>query len=199
MKKHLLIMGLILLSLTGFAKADDDEAGPDDFNLHQIDEHPNGFEIYRYARPDKDEIKYLCDLGIQEVFVLEGTGAEFENGKLAKHCPNLKVVYDENQNAHIPVTKTFLNTFDRWVQDAQATGKKIAFRCKIGAHRTGRLAAYYQMKYQNLTTEDAIVIMKKYGKYMMFHKDLDNQVVALKDFIRNRPCSEKSKHCVIDQ
>ncbi len=166
-------------------------------NLHLIESRANGFALYRTGAPDKKEVKELCDLGIQEIMVLSGD-AEKHELKYQDECPTLKVIYNEKQSDDIALTKGFLNDFDTWVTDAQATGKKIAFRCVCGCHRTGRLAAYYQMKYQNITSVDAIAVMNKHGKVMFLHQALKPQVRAMQDHLQGRACSQEEKYCLKD-
>lgn len=168
-------------------------------NLHLIDSEPEtGFAIYRMGQPDADEIKRLCDLGVEEIFVLSGNADKHEL-KHQDQCPSLRVVYNEKQNPKKPLTNEFLEDFDNWVSEARTVGKKIAFRCNCGCHRTGRLAAYYQMKYQKITASDAIAIMMKHGKWMILYPSLDNQVRALEDYIKGRECRQKTKYCVMPQ
>ncbi|MFN8369122.1 MAG: dual specificity protein phosphatase family protein [Bacteriovoracaceae bacterium] len=187
--KYFLLIIFSIGIFSGQAKAEN--------NLHLIDSDPTtGFAIYRYSKPDKNDMKMLCDLGIEEVVVLSGTATKHEY-KYQTECPTLKVVYNEEQSTKVPVTAQFLTFFDSWVEDAKVTGKKIAFRCECGCHRTGRLAAYYQMKYQKLTTNDATVIMMKHGKWMWTQPQLVPQVRDLANFIQEKPCEESEKYCVI--
>ncbi|MCC7442098.1 MAG: dual specificity protein phosphatase family protein [Bdellovibrionales bacterium] len=165
-------------------------------NLHLIDSDPgNGFALFRTSKPSRKDMRKFCELGIQEMMVLSGTAKKHEY-KYADECPTLKVIYNEGQSTSTPVTEAFLRQFDEWVQNAQATGKKIAFRCECGCHRTGRLAAYYQMKYQGLTAEDAKIIMRKHGQWMLFYPHIFKQVDAMADYVAGRPCSLQPKYCV---
>ena len=165
-------------------------------NLHLIDSNDKGFALYRLGAPNEADMKHLCELGISEMVVLSGT-AEKHEFKYAKACPTLKVIFNEKQGSKRPVTAEFLAMFDGWVQDAQLTGKKIAFRCTCGCHRTGRLAAYYQIKYQGITWRDAYAILKNWAKFMIFHADLKPQVQALNDYIHGQPCSTAPRYCVM--
>ncbi len=166
-------------------------------NLHLVDRDlESGYSMYRTGLPTFNDIKQMCDLGITEMMVLSGN-AEDHEFKYQKACPNLKVVYNKKQKVSIPLSDTFLADFDEWVKDSMEKGKKIAFRCNCGCHRTGRLAAYYQMKYQGLSVKDALALMKLRGKFMWaFTTVLPPQVIALNDYILGRKCSVSRKFCV---
>ncbi len=187
LKKPIILL-LALFSLSAFAG----------LNLHVIDEDPEtGFAIYRTSKPDSEGMRELCNKGITEIMVMSGNASEYEDF-YSSDCPNLKVTYNKQMKAKVPMSASFLKEFDAWVEDAQKNGKKIAFRCNCGCHRTGRLAAYYQMKYQRLSAIDAKIIMKKHGKFMFLFPYLKPQVDALKDYIMGRECSTKQKYCVRD-
>lgn len=160
-------------------------------NLHLIDSAPNGFKIYRYGQPSGKEFMEMKLLGIREVMILSGDGYKKSN----EQERGFEVIYNERQSDDIPVTKEFLGFFDAWVADAKKNGKSIAFRCECGCHRTGRLAAYYQMKYQGLEADDAIAIMDEYGSLMFLHRALYPQVRALKNLIEGKECGEDLKYC----
>jgi len=165
-------------------------------NFHVVDEDPTtGFGLYREGKPSLKDFKALCALGVTKMIVMSGNGS-VERGYAAKHCPRMEVVYDEKQLVKVPVSKEFLSTFDSVIAEAKLNGEKVAFRCNCGCHRTGRLAAYYQMKYQKITADDAIAIMNKHGKFMFLFPMLPDQVRALDDYIHGRPCSVSAKHCV---
>ena len=164
-------------------------------NLHLLQSTPNGYAMYRASEPDANDMKMFCDLGISEIMVLSGSAEDFEF-KLQANCPTLKVVYNTQQNARIPLDRGFLESFDAWVQSSQAAGKKIAFRCDCGCHRTGRLAAYYEMKYKHLSLEEALDNMNKFGKYMYLFPGLPPQVKSLEDYIMQRNCTVEQKYCV---
>jgi protein-tyrosine phosphatase len=164
-------------------------------NLQLIESAENGFSLYRSGKPNEKDMKEFCKRGITEIMVLSGNAKDHEEKHQAA-CPNLKVVYNEKQDEDVPVTAGFLAEFDKWIQDAKTLGKKVVFRCNCGCHRTGRLAAYYQMKYQNITAVDAWIILDKHGKFMPFYQNLKPQTFALQDFILGRPCSVDQKWCV---
>jgi hypothetical protein len=164
-------------------------------NLHLIDQLPNGFKIYRSGSPSENDLREFHDLGIDEIAVLSGDAKRREY-RYSHLVPGLKVVFNEKQNSRIRLTASFLVWFDNWVTDARNNGKVIAFRCRCGCHRTGRLAAYYQMKYQKVSVDEAIISMNKYGRNMYLHPELKPQVRALADYIFDRPCSQEEKYCV---
>ncbi len=159
------------------------------------DDAKSGYALYRSGIPSEDGVAQFCQLGIQEIMVLSGDANKAE-WRFSKQCPSLKVIYNVEQNSQTPLGKNFLDQFDAWVADAKANGKKIAIRCDRGWHRTGRLAGYYQLKYQHTTYEDASVIMTNHGKWMTDKKFLYLQLQALDDFIHHRACSVDQKYCV---
>jgi protein-tyrosine phosphatase len=165
-------------------------------NLHLIERDPStGFEIYRTSKPDREDMRKFCALGITEMVVLSGTADDHEY-KYREECPTLRVVYNFEQTTGTPLSVAFLKSFDTWVENARRAGKKIAFRCECGCHRTGRLAAYYQMKYQHMSLNDALEILEARGEWMLFYPHIFKQTRALADYIAGRPCSQKAKYCV---
>lgn len=178
MKLCILALGLIgfLPSLTFTAHAD---------NLHLVESRPGGFAIYRSGTPSSKDFQQWCHLGIQEVYILSGNGAEYED-KFAELCPSIKVIASEAHDVNLMPDERVLNLFDAWVEAAQRENKKILFRCNCGCHRTGRMAAYYQMKYQHLTADDAIAVMNAHGKFMPFHPELSEQVHQLEKYIKQK-------------
>ena len=119
-------------------------------NLHLIDADPDtGFAISRLGEPDAAGVRGLCELGVTEIAVLAGSALDYEVLHQAE-CPELRVVYNHEDDLS-PLSTAWLAQFDAWVASAKEGGRKIAFRCSCGCHRTGRLAAYYQMRHRGLT------------------------------------------------
>jgi protein-tyrosine phosphatase len=167
-------------------------------NTHLIDQNKNtGYALYRVSKPNANDMKRFCELGITEMLVLSGTADKHE-WRFQSACPELEVVANLDQLTVTPVDVDFLTFFDNWVQDAMVNGKKIAFRCECGCHRTGRLAAYYQMRYQGLSLREARREMTRAGKYMWLFPHIYIQVNAIADHVNNRPCSTWSRFCVRD-
>jgi protein-tyrosine phosphatase len=179
----LLLFLILFIPVAGYGK-----------NLHLVDQLPNGFKIYRSGVPTENDLREYSELGIEEIAVLSGDASRRES-RFQRLVPDLEVVYNEKQDEKIPLTQAFLEWFDEWVTDAREDGKVIAFRCRCGCHRTGRLAAYYQMKYQGLGADAAIEIMNRLGRNMFRHPSLEPQVRALEDYIHGRPCSQEKKYC----
>jgi hypothetical protein len=165
-------------------------------NLHLIDQAPNGFAIYRSGSPTIEDFREWCRLGISEVMVLSGNQGVFED-QYAPECPRIKVIYEEHQRPQVPVTESFLRHFISWVEDARVKGKRILFRCNCGCHRTGRLAAFYEMHYMKVSYADAIEHMMAIGREMQNYPYLPAQVKAMDDFGSGRACSTEPEACVL--
>ncbi len=200
--KHLFIIlytiGLItVLPLKAFSE-EPDFTNIDNMNLHMIDSDADtGFALYRSGRPGmlfddspekiKSDIKHICDMGITEVMVMSGD-ADVRETLYKDVCPQMKVVYNNKQTTFKSLNSIFLISFDKWVTSAKKSGKKILFRCRSGMHRTGRLSAYYQMKYMGYTVQKARDVMFDKGTYMYAFPHLYSQVEGLKLYIDNKPC-----------
>ncbi len=167
-------------------------------NLHLIDRNlETGFEIYRLGEPDAHDVRGLCELGVSEIVVLAGTAQEFEQVH-RDECPSLEVIYNVEDDL-APLSVAWLAHFDDWVREAQTAGKKIAFRCSCGCHRTGRLAAYYQMKYRGFSAKDAWDLALTRGSIMQavdYFAGLQQQIIALYEEIHDEPCSQ-GEYCVV--
>lgn len=166
-------------------------------NTHLMDANSDtGFAIYRTSKPNKvSDFKKLCKAGVTEIMVLDGSGSR-EAFLAKKYCPALKVIYNKVQSAKTPLSSKFLQQFDTWVQYAKDNGVKIAFRCSCGCHRTGRLAAYYNMKYKGFTAAQAINDMYDKGRFMFLYGFLKGQVRAMRNYIDGNGCRQKRKYCV---
>jgi hypothetical protein len=165
-------------------------------NIHLIDENKeSGFALYRTSKPNAQDMREFCRLGITEMLVLSGSADKHE-WRFQSACPTLSVLDNLNQKTIRPVETDFLDFFDQWVQEAQEQGRKIAFRCECGCHRTGRLAAYYQMKYQGLTVRQARDVMTQKGKFMWLFPHIYRQVDALGDYVQSGSCNTGRFFCV---
>ncbi len=162
-----------------------------------IDSDPaTGFAIYRTGQLGEGDLTALCRQGVEEILVLNGNAGGRECRSRSEQCPGLRVRYNVRQSAFEPVSEEFLRAFDAWVEEARRSGRRIAFRCRHGWHRTGRLAAYYRIRYQGTTVDEAVEEMNRLGRFMWRHRQLAPQVAAMADFIQGRPCSVGSEHCL---
>jgi hypothetical protein len=181
-----LLISAVVLTLAGCAAAPT-----------RIDSDPDsGFAIYRSGQLSAAELEELCRLGVEEMVVLDGGGAGRECHLRQRSCPGLVVRYDVEQSARRPVTEDFLAAFDDWVEEARREGRKIAFRCRHGWHRAGRLTAWYRMRFQQVAAAEAVAEMERVGRFMGRHPQLAPQVVAMADHLAGRPCSTAPEHCV---
>lgn len=175
-------------------------------NLHLVDGdsagpgHPRrAYRLYRSGVPDKKTFAKWCrEYGVDRVIVLSGSAEQNELKYQAEGvCPEIKVIYDIKQHSS-RLSDGFLTWFDEQVAAAQRDRAGLLIRCELGAHRTGRLAAYYQMKYQGLSPDQAIATMNRLGTRMdEADQDLVPQVRGLYDYIQGRPCSQPLSACVV--
>jgi hypothetical protein len=94
-----------------------------------------------------------------------------------------------------PVSGEFLEAFDAWILEARSNGKKVAIRCRHGWHRTGRLAAYYRIRFEGASPADVGREMHDIGRMMWRHPSLDEQIQAYEDLVAGRPCTTDPAHC----
>ncbi len=161
-----------------------------------IDADPaSGFALYRSGHFNERSLAALCAAGVEELVVLDGTAAERECRWRARVCPDLRVRYDQRQSARRPLSVEFLAAFDTWVEEARSQGRKVAFRCRHGWHRAGRLAAYYRLRFQGREAGAAVEEMERRGRFMWRHRQLGRQVLALDDRLRGRPCGTDPADC----
>lgn len=154
-----------------------------------------GYAIYRTGRLGWQELEELCRLGVEELVVMDGTAGRRECRMRSGVCADLRIRYDSLQDPREPVDEEFLWAFDHWVQEAQAAGRKIAFRCRHGWHRTGRLAAYYRMRFQGWQDPAAIEEMLEKGRLMDRYPELQLQVEAMAHWLRTGECSSSAAAC----
>ena len=140
-------------------------------------------------------------MGVKKLIVLSGNGSMEE--KWAKtECPGFEVIYDRKQTTEVPLSKEFLNFFDEHVAQAHDQGYGLAFRCNCGWHHTGRLAAYFHMKYQGHTANQALQDQRANapGLATLLHRViLKHQINALYEYVHGEACTEKVKYFVIEK
>ena len=158
-----------------------------------------GFALYRSGRLTTADLGVLCGLGVEEILVLDGEGDDRECLFRKTVCPDMRIRYDYAQEEDQPVSINFLEAFDDWIEDARANGRKVAFRCRHGWHRTGRLAAYYRIRFEGASATEAAREMRQIGRMMWRHPTLDPQVEAYADIVAGRPCSTDPAHCPVSE
>ena len=161
-----------------------------------VGSNADGFAVYRSGRVGAGQLEALCRAGVREMVVLDGTALERECKMREKVCPELRVRLNVSQRAEEALSEEFLAAFDRWIEQARHGGHGVAFRCQSGWHRSGRLAAYYQMKYQGWSVDQAREQMNDVGRFMWRYDELQPQAQALWDHIHGLPCSVPEEHCV---
>ena len=164
-----------------------------------FEDSATGFALYRSGRLSPTDLGFLCEIGVEEILVLDGDGENRECAFQDKLCPGLTVRYNQAQNPDSPVAVDFLEAFDAWIEDARAQGKKVAFRCRHGWHRTGRLAAYYRLRFEGASLEAVQEEMHRIGNQMWLHPTLDDQVAAYADLLGGQPCSVDGENCPVEE
>ena len=183
---------LLLLSSTCFAK-----------NAYVVDSiEGTKTKIVRSGLPTYSDFQHFCKLGVRRMIVMSGNGSvEKTYAKTPwskQNCAGFEVIYDQKQASKTPLSEEFLNFFDKEIETAKSTGVGVGFRCNCGCHRTGRLAAYYRMKYLNKSPENSVLDQrKKSGPAMLLHfSAMKYQIFALNDYISGNSCGEDQKYCV---
>jgi len=204
----LLLAALLAASCAGKKLSPELKDGPGytkvNNNLHQLDGPPPGepaqaFRLYRSGAPSQETFaKWCSEYGIERVIVLAGTAEKYEFAYQSQGvCPGIQVIYNVHQTVGEPVSDKFLQWFDSQIAAARRDHVGLLLRCQTGSHRAGRLSAYYQMKDQGLSAEDAVGVMNYNGLLMpLFDPALVPQVEAMDDYIHDRPCAQKEKACV---
>ena len=167
-----------------------------DNNLKQIDgPAPDGqpaFRVYRSAAPSRQTFESWCKVyNIDRVIVLSGDAASYELKYQAQGvCPGIKVIHNSFHRFDLPFQKSFLDWFDGAVASAKNDKAGLLLRCITGSHRTGQLAAYYQLKYLNMSIDGVVKDMNNDGAAMpFFDLWMMPQVRGLDAYVHNRPCS----------
>jgi len=155
-----------------------------------------GFALYRSGQLSRAELARLCRLGVEEMVVLDGGASQRECALRARVCPSLRVRYNRAQDPRQPLTAEFLASFDAWIEEARAADRRIALRCRHGWHRAGRLTAWYRMRFEGASADEAAAEMLRAGRFMWRHPQLLPQVEAMADLLAGRPCSTDAEWCV---
>jgi len=155
----------------------------------------SGYAIFRSGRMNASELRALCDQGVAELVVMDGSAQDYECQMRDEVCPGLKVRYNHSQDVRQPVTKGFLIAFDSWIEESRQDGRKIAFRCRHGWHRAGRLAAYYRIRFQGWREDQAVGEMLEKGDWMDRYPQLQPQALAMAELTTSGGCSQVEEYC----
>ena len=115
-----------------------------------------GFAVYRSSNPGSAEWSAVCGDWKTDFVVLNDDRWQEREERYRKYCPNGTVVYARSQSISRGLEPDFLAFFDQVIARARAEGRKVLFHCKLGVHRTGRLAAYYELKHEGWSLERAL-------------------------------------------
>jgi len=115
-----------------------------------------GFAVYRSSNPGSAEWSAVCGDWKTDFVVLNDDRWQEREERYRKYCPNGTVVYARSQSISRGLEPDFLAFFDQVIARARAEGRKVLFHCKLGVHRTGRLAAYYELKHESWSLERAL-------------------------------------------
>ncbi len=153
------------------------------------------FAIYRSGRLGASRLRGLCEAGVEEMVVMDGTAQGRECKLRDDVCPGLRVRYNETQDPRSPVSRDFLEAFSAWVEESRASGRKIAFRCRHGWHRTGRVGAFYRMRFQGWSLSAARDEMQEVGRLMWTYPGLQIQLEAIAEYLATGDCRSRTGAC----
>ncbi len=118
--------------------------------------HGRGYAVYRSSDPGGGEWRAVCGEWKTDFVVLDDDRWQRREENYRKHCPHGAVVYAGSQRTSRSLDRDFLAFFDQVIARARAQGRKVLFHCKLGVHRTGRLAAYYELKHEGWSLDRAL-------------------------------------------
>ena len=126
---------------------------------------------------------------------MDGTGQARECVLRDQACPGLRVRYDGVQDPRSPVSRDFLDAFATWIEESRLEGRKIVIRCRHGWHRTGRMSAYYRMRFQDWSLAAAESEMLQAGEWMWRYPELRTQLAAFAALLETGDCSSSTMSC----
>jgi len=110
--------------------------------------HGPGYAVYRSSEPGPQEWKAVCGTWKTDFVVLDDDSWQKRDRVYKRQCPNGTVVYAKSQSVAANLDTDFLAFFDQVIARARSEGRKVLLHCRLGTHRTGRLAAYYGLKFE---------------------------------------------------
>ena len=164
-----------------------------------------GYAVYRSGNPGEDEWRAVCGPWKTDFIVLDDNHWQKREADYRSHCPRGTVVYARSQDLFRSLDTGFLAVFDEVIARAKAEGRKILFHCKLGTHRTGRLAAYYELKDEGWTLSSAMEDFNQHISFVTrlyaFHLNsrVRHQILGIEAFLRNASTCQGRAHadCVV--
>ncbi len=164
-----------------------------------------GYAVYRSSNPGPAEWSAVCGDWKTDFVVLNDDRWQKREERYRKHCPNGTVVYAASQSTSRYLDRAFLAFFDQVIARARAEGRKVLFHCKLGVHRTGRLAAYYELKHEGRSLDQALedfddhvpFLTRVYG--FALNRRVRRQIRGIAAFLENPSVCEgiSGKDCVV--
>jgi len=166
--------------------------------------HGRGYAVYRSSDPGGGEWRAVCGEWKTDFVVLDDDRWQRREENYRKHCPHGAVVYAGSQRTSRSLDRDFLAFFDQVIARARAEGRKVLFHCKLGVHRTGRLAAYYELKHEGWSLDRALedfddhvpFLTRVYG--FVLNRRVRRQIRGIAAFLENPSVCEGNpgKNCV---
>jgi hypothetical protein len=164
-----------------------------------------GYAVYRSSEPGDAEWRAVCGEWKTDFVVLDDDRWQRREENYRKHCPHGAVVYAGSQRTSRSLDRDFLAFFDQVIARARAEGRKVLFHCKLGVHRTGRLAAYYELKHEGWSLDRALedfdghvpFLTRVYG--FVLNRRVRRQIRGIAAFLDNPSVCEGNpgKNCVV--
>lgn len=163
-----------------------------------------GHAVYRSSDPGEEEWKAVCGPWKTDFIVLNDNRTQQREARYLEHCPNATVVYARSQEIFESFDTDFLAFFDQVIERARAEGRKVLFHCKLGTHRTGRLAAYYELKFEGWPLDRVMQDFKQHvpvaTKYYGFvlNDRVQKQIQGIAAFLEDpSTCQARARDCVV--
>ena len=167
--------------------------------------HGPGYAVYRSSEPGPPEWKAACGAWKTDFVVLDDDGWQQRDRAYKRHCPNGSVVYAKSQSVATNLDTDFLSFFDRVILRARSEGRKVLIHCRLGTHRTGRLAAYYGLKFEGWTLARALEDFEEHvalvARLFAFNKNgqVRCQIRGIAAFLQDpsAPQPSEASHCIV--
>ena len=163
-----------------------------------------GYAVYRSSNPGPAEWKAVCGNWRTDFVVLNDDRWQERDERYRKQCPNASVVYAKAQATSRSLDHDFLDFFDQVIARARAENRKVLFHCKLGVHRTGRLAAYYELKHEGWSLDRALQNFEEHIPFLtriygfVFDRRIRQQIRGIGAFVeKGALCKDPRAGCVV--